>query len=88
MCVTGLAGICATVCHDAAMNPVEGKLNIKFINRVASNLRLANCRKNIVVSLTGIYRGIFVYIFPFISICAPVSNKVTKTEALYIESVL
>ena len=27
------------------------------------------------------------YIFPFLSICAPVSSKVTQTEALFIESV-
>ena len=35
-----------------------------------------------------IYRRIFVYIFPFISICAPVSNKVTEPEALYVETLL
>ena len=33
-------------------------------------------------------KQIFVYIFPLISIYAPVSKKVTKTETLYIESVL
>ena len=45
-------------------------------------------QKSIGFWLFSVYRRIFVYIFPFISIWVPVSNKFTKTEALYIESAL
>ena len=34
------------------------------------------------ITVAFFYRLVFVYIFPFISICVPVSNKITRTKAL------